>query len=115
MRLCVLTMQLLRRWWVLDSDVGLQVTGSCSCMQQFLREKIKAEVEKRPYTAPPPSSVPSPSKPPRSSRPVTNGSAKDEWGDWGGGASSQVHPLHSSADRLPCCRLMQQTGMPGAA
>ena len=89
-------------------DTGLQVTESCWCVQQFLRERIKAEVEKRPYTAPPPSSVPSPSKPPRSSRPVSNGSAKDEWGDWGGGASSnQVHPLHSPAHCLPCCRLMQ--------
>lgn len=62
------------------------VCGSCL---QFLREKIKAEVEKRAYTPPPPSSVRSPAKPPRGGQPVSNGPVKDEWGEWGG-ASSQV-------------------------
>eukprot|EP00798_Chlamydomonas_sp_ICE-L_P013017 gene13017-3523_t len=54
---------------------------------EFYREKLKAEVEGRPYTAPNPSSVPKPAA--RGSSMAAsrsgggNGGKKDDWGDWG--------------------------------
>lgn len=63
---------------------------------QFLREKVKAEVDKRPYTPPAPSTIRSTAKPP-SSRPSRGGSAssvsRSDWGEWddrGAGAAVQV-------------------------
>ena len=69
---------------------------------QFLREKVKAEVEKRPYTPPPPSSVRSPAKLARGGRQSSNGSAgQDEWGEWGdGGSSRQVLVALDASDAM---------------
>eukprot|EP00208_Stichococcus_sp_RCC1054_P001386 CAMPEP_0206139796 /NCGR_PEP_ID=MMETSP1473-20131121/7313_1 /ASSEMBLY_ACC=CAM_ASM_001109 /TAXON_ID=1461547 /ORGANISM="Stichococcus sp, Strain RCC1054" /LENGTH=393 /DNA_ID=CAMNT_0053533703 /DNA_START=327 /DNA_END=1508 /DNA_ORIENTATION=- len=67
---------------------------------EFLREKIKAEVEKRPYTPPPPSSVKALAKP--AARPARGGSAGassrggDDWGEWGGETSKAQTSRNSS-------------------
>ncbi|KAF8068451.1 maoI [Scenedesmus sp. PABB004] len=66
---------------------------------EIYREKVKAAVEGRPFTPPPPSAVqvslPSAGAPRAGANGLTNGSgpragggagARDEWGDWGGGA-----------------------------
>ncbi len=74
---------------------------------QCLREKVKAAVEGRPYTPPPPSSVrSSPAKLPRAgSRGAANGSGGgggDEWGDWGGASGSQVQQPRGPWTKRPC-------------
>lgn len=74
---------------------------------QFLREKVKAAVDGRPYTPPPPSSVrSSPAKLPRAgSRGAANGSGGgggDEWGDWGGASGSQVQQTRGPWTKRPC-------------
>ena len=63
---------------------------------QIYRDKLRAEVEGKPFTVPPPSQV-SAQKPagpsPSSRRNITNSSASDgDWGDWGDSGAAGRQP-----------------------
>jgi hypothetical protein len=82
------------------------------CMQ-FYREKLKASVEGRDYTPPPPSEVGPPTlaataRPTTSQRASAPRQKDDEWGDWGGsGSTGSVRAILLGTVHIPgTCYLM---------
>lgn len=67
----------------------------CPCTQ-FYRELLKAEVEGRQYTPPPPSAVARPPAGGRMSKPSSKGNM-DEWNDWGDGGGREALPVSNKA------------------
>ena len=66
---------------------------------QIYREKLRAEVEGRPYTPPPPSEVKAPSRSASSSSSMSRSrsagrvaAGTDDWDEWGDGAGAKVPP-----------------------
>lgn len=65
---------------------------------QIYREKLKADVEGRPFTVPPPSTVQV--NLPRNSSPAAPADSRgkmDEWGDWSNGTTGNVQPSNDNS------------------
>jgi len=76
------------------SGTSMKSDSHMYCVQYF-REKIKAEVEGRPYTAPPPSKTTSGAAAGPGAANMTRNSrsfGKNNWDDWGDGPSGAGRP-----------------------
>ena len=64
---------------------------SCACCAQIYRNKLRAEIEGKPFEVPAPSSVPASTcvaSAPSRNRSYSSLPKKDEWDDWGAAKDS---------------------------